>query len=372
MALALSKNLACQESLKAEYIALQQKFDEERAKGNTDVNGWPPIVEGWFAKGSVALEGQACAFEDLIERGKDYRIGEVYERSCLIKEVKWIRLFIKHFDLLCNPRTHLMEGTHLMEVFKKSYNVMMELLLQHSSIDPTFNDSQILRNASVLGYQTSVAVLLKDGRADPSARESEALSNATDRGYIEIVRLLLKDGRADPSARESEALSNATDRGYIEIVRLLLKDGRADYFSVGRHLILKKPEILSLYLKDPRCTNEHVQLLFEYAVEHRDFYRVKNLLEDVRIDLSSKDRIIMGLLEDLDYEYQFKLFHVLEVLLYNSKLQHLSLETYNRALQVLSKIIKRSPLLREIRALIRHLCENTSIPWTTRMYYKMF
>jgi hypothetical protein len=341
MALALSKNLACQESLKAEYIALQQKFDEERAKGNTDVNGWPPIVEGWFAKGSVALEGQACAFEDLIERGKDYRIGEVYERSCLIKEVKWIRLFIKHFDLLCNPRTHLMEGTHLMEVFKKSYNVMMELLLQHSSIDPTFNDSQILRNASVLGYQTSVAVLLKDGRADPSARESEALSNATDRGYIEIVRLLLKDGRAD-------------------------------YFSVGRHLILKKPEILSLYLKDPRCTNEHVQLLFEYAVEHRDFYRVKNLLEDVRIDLSSKDRIIMGLLEDLDYEYQFKLFHVLEVLLYNSKLQHLSLETYNRALQVLSKIIKRSPLLREIRALIRHLCENTSIPWTTRMYYKMF
>ena len=335
MALALSKNLACQESLKAEYIALQQKFDEERAKGNTDVNGWPPIVEGWFAKGSVALEGQACAFEDLIERGKDYRIGEVYERACLIKEVKWIRLFIKHFYLLCNPRTHLME------VFKKSYNVMMELLLQHSSIDPTFDDSQILRNASVLGYQTSVAVLLRDGRANPAACESIALHKATVKGYTEIVRLLLQDGRAQFSIRHAME-------------------------------ILTHPDVLSVYLKDPRLTTNIVQRLFINAINHHLSDQVRILLRDERIDLYSMDRIITFVTIDVKTGSCHSSFDTLESLLYDPRLQNLGIKTFKRIFDALSDKTRDDYAYNRSRALIRHLCENTSIPWATRMYYKMF
>jgi len=338
MATLLAKCLAVQESTRTDYATLLQKFDEERAKGfaNDDLNGWPPLAEVWFHKAIEALEKFACESEKMIEeRVKDYGVSEVFEREFLPKECRWIRLFIDQFDTLCNPETDLMK------MFEYAHGSMMELLLQHSSIDPTYNDSFILRFASESGHITGVELLLRDGRADPAACESIALHKATVKGYTEIVRLLLQDGRAQFSIRHAME-------------------------------ILTHPDVLSVYLKDPRLTTNIVQRLFINAINHNLTNQVRILLRDERIDLYSMDRLITFVTIDVETGYCHNSFDTLELLLYDPRLQNLGIKTFKRILDVLSDKTRDDYAYNRSRALIRHLCENTSIPWTTRMYYKMF
>jgi hypothetical protein len=101
-------------------------------------------------------------------------------------------------------------------------------LLQDPRVDPSANNNEAIRYASSDGHQAVVNRLLQDPRVDPSANDNEAIRCASSGGHVAVVERLLKDPRVDPSANDNEAIRCASSGGHVAVVDRLLKDPRVD------------------------------------------------------------------------------------------------------------------------------------------------
>ena len=101
-------------------------------------------------------------------------------------------------------------------------------LLQDPRVDPSANNNEAIRYASSDGHQAVVNRLLQDPRVDPSANNNEAIRWASFSGCVAVVERLLKDPRVDPSANNNEAIRCASSGGHQAVVDRLLKDPRVD------------------------------------------------------------------------------------------------------------------------------------------------
>ncbi len=143
-----------------------------------------------------------------------------------------------------------------------------------------------LVSACQSGTLDVVKVLLQDERiGEPSMT---ALYSAVEREQVETVRLLLEDERFDPSDDENEALKIASVHGYITLVKILLQDERvrstADkslmfkYAAQDDHVNVAK--LLLLYKEtDPSLDDNS---LFRDACKRNALGTVKMLLNHPR------------------------------------------------------------------------------------------
>lgn len=383
MAQSLARCLVNQESTRTDYAILLQRFDEERAKregkeeGN--LNGWPPIVEGWFHKAIEVLERQACIFERMSDAGElDYPCTrEGCENCCLPKQCQWLKLFATEFDVLCDPSTILNELTP--ERIKSA--CFLEILLQNDRFDPAANDSALLR-AGAQDFSELIEVLLKDGRADPAANSSEALSLATRRGNVKVVKLLLADGRADPLSMVIPPIIDTQ----VELIML--------------HL-----DIFALYLKDPRFTKLEIRIMFNLAAHNGFSEHVKMMLQGGHFDFFNNNEgfinlLINRIIQRFQADYlNTRRIDILEDIFNDPRLHPLRADTQKKLLDVICHTVKtidrgislhmngavsysylyQMPPIERLRiAGFRHkafkttLLNSDKIAYTTRLYYRMF
>jgi len=360
MATLLARCLVNQESTRTDYATLLQRFDEERAKGfgNEDLNGWPPLVEGWFHKAIEALEKQACIFEGMSDAGElDYPCTrEGCENCCLPKQCRWLQVFIYLFDVLCSPKFSF--NTIRVEELNSTF---LEMLLQHEEFDPTAYNSSLLRNLAQweCSWSNLVEVLLKDGRADPAAYESEALSLAARKGNVKVVDLLLTDGRADPlTMKVPEGVAN----------RLVL--------------ILLHEDVCARFLMDPRITSDVLKALLTEACRFGQLEQVKLILRNERLALTADEwgqTVCLTLnvfrLDLPSYNsitgHVSRLLRILECLYNDPRVHPLRKTEYEELLEVMT-LQKGSAIYQFASRFRETLLNDKRIAYKTRLYYKMF
>lgn len=104
-------------------------------------------------------------------------------------------------------------------------------LLEDPEVDPSFNDNEAIRVASMLGLDNVIQLLLHHEKVDPAARDNEAIRVAAGNGHLAAVQVLLASGKVNPGARNSEALRMPLSKyrnGSEQIVELLLKHPDVD------------------------------------------------------------------------------------------------------------------------------------------------
>ncbi|KAJ3118779.1 hypothetical protein HDU96_008503 [Phlyctochytrium bullatum] len=93
------------------------------------------------------------------------------------------------------------------------------------SLDPSFREGMLLREAATRGYADIVKYLLDKG-VDPGLKGNAALKWAAFHGHVEVVRLLLSVPTLVPSFPCNEPLHFASLMNRAEVVRLLQDDPR--------------------------------------------------------------------------------------------------------------------------------------------------
>jgi ankyrin repeat protein len=113
----------------------------------------------------------------------------------------------------------------------------VKVLLQNESVDPAATDNYGIRKASQNGHYDVVHVLLHDKRVDPSALDSRAIRNAARAGHTKIVELLLDDVRVNAGANDNEAIREAAQNGHYDVVKALLQDENVDPAAMGNEAL---------------------------------------------------------------------------------------------------------------------------------------
>ena len=176
--------------------------------------------------------------------------------------------------LLSDPRTQ--PSTNLLDavvgtnstVPAQNYAEIVRLLLQDLRVDPTIDNSVVLREYIFEGPRDDpeiVRALLKDGRADPMANNGEPVKRAALNGRVQVLAVLLSDSRVDPTiVNNGQLLVTSVREGQLAVVRLLLRDGRID-------------------------PNRDDGAALITAIQDKETEIALTLLEDRRMDLSSDD-----------------------------------------------------------------------------------
>jgi ankyrin repeat protein len=100
---------------------------------------------------------------------------------------------------------------------------LIPLLLATPAVDPTINDNEPIRMASMKGSFHAVRILLNDKRVDPTALHNSPIRWAAIEGHKDIVTLLLQDSRIDPTDKDNAALHMAVKNRHESVVLELLK-----------------------------------------------------------------------------------------------------------------------------------------------------
>jgi hypothetical protein len=116
----------------------------------------------------------------------------------------------------------------LLEAACAGHAKAVKRILGERILDPSFDDSIVMRVACERGHRDVVTRLLRDGRVDPTAAGNDALRRAVRNGHHLVAILLLFDGRVHRSLDRKEALLEAIWHGHGLIVQLLLADWRLD------------------------------------------------------------------------------------------------------------------------------------------------
>ena len=74
---------------------------------------------------------------------------------------------------------------------------VIELLLKHKDVDPSFNNNHAIFWASRNGHEKIVKLLLNDGRVDPAADSNDTIREASRYGHDKVVELLKKYKKED-------------------------------------------------------------------------------------------------------------------------------------------------------------------------------
>jgi hypothetical protein len=158
------------------------------------------------------------------------------------------------------------EGGFILDACARRSCAVILMLLDDTRVDPSVPDNQPFRSLCKredLGDDLSSVVekFLADERVDPAADDNDAFIKACCyHGQVTTVQTLLADPRVDPAADNNRGVSAAIYNKRFDVVRVLMTDKRID---IGRS----------------------VEELWEGACEDGDGGFVRDLLNDVRLDL---------------------------------------------------------------------------------------
>jgi ankyrin repeat protein len=138
----------------------------------------------------------------------------------------------------------------------------VEEMLQNG-VDPTMDNNEAIRIASVRGYTEIVQCLIQYG-----VNLNEGLQWASQKGQLKVVQILLEAG-AHAKFNDSLALKWASLCGHLEIVRLLLEYG-VDPTAIGGK------DVEDWLIKDAE-TEEIKELLiqYKYKADGKEYQRLK-------------------------------------------------------------------------------------------------
>lgn len=122
----------------------------------------------------------------------------------------------------------LNESTALLIAIEYEFIDILKILLNHASIDPSFDLNWPICYAAKIGNRDIVKTLLADPRVDPSTEFNLPLAEACELGHLEIVKLLLDDARVNPADVFCPAIVVASEYEQWDIVKFLLNDKRVD------------------------------------------------------------------------------------------------------------------------------------------------
>ncbi|PRP78310.1 hypothetical protein PROFUN_13806 [Planoprotostelium fungivorum] len=131
--------------------------------------------------------------------------------------------------------------------YKKAH--VMEVLLEHPSVDPSSNDNVAIRTASRAGAENIVRLLLmdnepvrfaclygrslvlshllQDARVNPAVRSNLCIREAAAAGHTEIVSMLMRDERVDATACDHMAARMAERNGHVQTLRKLVEESHS-------------------------------------------------------------------------------------------------------------------------------------------------
>ncbi|KAJ3317332.1 hypothetical protein HDU76_001227 [Blyttiomyces sp. JEL0837] len=98
----------------------------------------------------------------------------------------------------------------------------LKFLIDHCSINPAFDDNELIRIAARKGSLDVAKFLLGRDDVDPTAQNNYALLEALLNGHKDIAKLLLERKDVDPTADGNKPIQYAAESGSVEMVKLLL------------------------------------------------------------------------------------------------------------------------------------------------------
>lgn len=159
---------------------------------------------------------------------------------------------------------------------------LFQVILKNKRFDPSFDDNELINDASRSNIVWAVKLLLKDKRVSPNVAImvtsspkitqlfiedervdikmlNEAVIEYTKFDNIESLRVLLKDPRVDPSTYSTNsAIYIASQNGNSEIVKILLKDKRVKIDAHGIYKALKNGHVdtVKIILSNKRISDK--------------------------------------------------------------------------------------------------------------------
>src|ERR1017187_1027186 len=109
-----------------------------------------------------------------------------------------------------------------------------------SEVDPSQNNNEPIRLASLNGHHLVVKELLLDKRVDPAIFRNYCIRYASHDGHLLVVKELLEDPRVDPCANNCESLRWASSQKHYLVKEMLLSNSQ-----VIKYAYLKLPHYKS-------------------------------------------------------------------------------------------------------------------------------
>jgi hypothetical protein len=140
-------------------------------------------------------------FEEAIDQGDQQKVKEL---------ISYTNLKIEHMEFVFAVEDQNSE--------------ILELLLTHSTIDPSKNNNQLLSIAINNNDYKCVKLLFNDKRINPAKDDCKLVTLAAQLGHINILKLLLSDPRTYAYEFKSAAIRTAYDKKHYKVVKLLWND----------------------------------------------------------------------------------------------------------------------------------------------------
>jgi hypothetical protein len=232
---------------------------------------------------SAWKQGHFDLVEKLLQKALNDDIGTRVDRfraAASYGSAKRLNQFISQLNL---PQTALRKELNMgyLEASLHGNLEALEVFLNHSLVNPRFENQASLYLAMSEGKKEAFIRLLRDHRIDPRLANQAIFNVAAEKGKLEYIDLLIRDQRIDPAFNENSALIDACANNHLDVVMRLIKDPRVnpaqpDYlplksavwnnhveiaryfmrklkiFSFGALLLARTPEMKSLMNKEFR------------------------------------------------------------------------------------------------------------------------
>lgn len=186
-------------------------------RANPTIEGYKPLME-------AIRENQIEIAKRLIQdsRVKDSPFNlEPLEHAANKGFAEIVEALLPHVKLI---------NSHIFTLACRGRNLrVIELLLNHERIDPTYNHHEAFHWACKKNHIEIVELLLKDGRIRPQRRRNRAIFDACQKGNVEVVSLLLKNPEVMRRLQPQALLNMACYHGHDKIVKLLRKNLNVDF-----------------------------------------------------------------------------------------------------------------------------------------------
>eukprot|EP01117_Protostelium_nocturnum_P019131 TRINITY_DN8202_c0_g2_i3.p1 TRINITY_DN8202_c0_g2~~TRINITY_DN8202_c0_g2_i3.p1 ORF type:complete len:433 (-),score=97.27 TRINITY_DN8202_c0_g2_i3:111-1409(-) len=151
--------------------------------------------------------------KELINQTQSYN----YDRTW-----SFLSQFRNHPEIILRAFRFYDKHARMNEFQLKSRCMFILHAMEYHNLDPSFDNNQMIRYASLQCDHFLLPFLLRHSRVNPCSLRNEAIQNATSkRDNHEVIEILCKDGRIDPNC----GLQNAIELGDSTSLNILLSNG---------------------------------------------------------------------------------------------------------------------------------------------------
>ena len=162
-------------------------------------------------------------------------------------------------------RERLQPYKPLLTCCQAGYAASLQVLLDHTGLDPSWNNNVFIRTAAKYGRPEVVRLLMSYPQVDPSAEGDVALVDAVGATYSDPINYNLDFG--SPSSIEE----------YTEVVRLLLTDPRVDLLEMATGLLrVPSRRDVERWSKYSSQMNEYIYLSCNWLQLHTSWTEVSS------------------------------------------------------------------------------------------------